>query len=73
LITAICSSKTHKNQINLFGKALKSNSWRVLGFIDASLLELDAETWMVKLTKEEINFCYAEWDGGRKYSFNFLV
>jgi hypothetical protein len=33
-----------------------------LGFVGASLLDLDAEIWTVELTKEQINAYYAEWE-----------
>jgi hypothetical protein len=62
LITALCSSKTRKTQLDLFNKELKSNSWRVLGFVGASLLDIEVELWTIELTKEQINACYAEWE-----------
>jgi len=62
LITALCSSKTRKIQLDLFNTELEANSWRVLGFIGASLLDVDVEIWMMELTKEQINACYAEWE-----------
>lgn len=43
LITAICSSKTRKIQVDLFNNELKANPWRVLGFVGASLLGLDGD------------------------------
>ena len=61
-LTALCSSKTRKIQLDLFNTELKANSWRVLGFIGASLLCFDVEVWTVELTKEQINACYAEWE-----------
>ena len=64
---AFCSSKTRKIQLNLLNEVLKSNVWRVLGFIGASLLGFDAETWTVELTKEQINACYAEWEKYKQY------
>ena len=67
LIRLSCSSKTHKIQVDLFNTELKANSWRKLGFIDASLLDLDVEIWMLELTKEQINACYTEWE---KYKQN---
>jgi hypothetical protein len=67
LIRLSCSSKTHKIQIDLFNKELDTNTWRVLGFICASLLDLDVEIWTVELTKEQINACYAEWEKYKQY------
>ena len=67
LITALCSSKTRKIQVDLFNTELKSNSWRVLGFVGASLLDLDVEIWTVELTKEQINACRAEWEKYKQY------
>jgi hypothetical protein len=62
LIRLSCSSKTRKIQVDLFNTELKANSWKVLGFVDASLLGFNAEIWTVVLTKEQINTCYAEWE-----------
>jgi hypothetical protein len=62
LIRLSCSSKTQKIQVDLFNTELKANSWRKLGFIGASLLDLDVEIWTVELTKEQIDICYAEWE-----------
>jgi hypothetical protein len=67
LIRLICSSKTHKVQLNLFSSELKPNSWRVLGFINISIIDVDAETWTVELTTEQINACYAEWERVKYY------
>lgn len=67
LITALCSSKTRKTQLNLLNEELKSNVWRVLGFIGAALLGVDVELWTVKLTKDQINACYADWDKYKQY------
>jgi hypothetical protein len=67
LITALCTSKTRKVQVNLFNTELKANSWRVLGFVGASLLDIDEEIWTMELSKEQINACYAEWETYRQY------
>ena len=67
MITALCSSKTRKIQLDLFNTELKANSWRVLGFIGASFLDVDVEVWTVELTKEQINACYAEWERYKQY------
>ena len=67
LILHLCSSKTRKIQLTLQNEELKSNSWRVLGFVGASLLNLDAEIWTVLLTKEQINDCFAEWKKYKQY------
>jgi hypothetical protein len=67
LIQAICSSKTRKIQFDLFDNELKANSWKVLGFIGASLLDVDVEIWTVALTKEQINACYVEWEKYKQY------
>ena len=67
LIRLSCSSKTRKIQVDLFKNELKANSWRLLGFVDASLLDLDVEIWTVELTKEQIDDCYAEWEKYKQY------
>jgi len=67
LISSLCSSKTRKIQVDLFNSELVSNSWRVLGFVDASLLELDVEVWTVKLSKKQIEACYVEWEKYKQY------
>jgi hypothetical protein len=67
LIRLSCSSKTGKIQVDLFNTELKVNSWRLLGFVGASLLDLDVEIWTVELTKEQINACYAEWEKYKQY------
>jgi len=66
-IGLLCSSKTRKIQVSLFGTELKSNPWMVLGFVGASLLGVDVEVWTVELTKEQINACCAEWEKYRQY------
>jgi len=68
LIRLTCSSKTCKIQVDLFNTELESNPWKVLGFFGASLLDLDVEIWTVKLTKEQINACYAEWERYKQHN-----
>jgi hypothetical protein len=67
LISALCSSKTRKVQVDLFNKELGDNAWKVLGFISSSLLDLDVEVWTVELTREQIDLCYAEWEKAKHY------
>ena len=67
LITTLCSSKTHKMQLNLLNEELKPNFWRLLCFIGVSFLDFDVEIWTVKLTREQISLYYAEWENA-KYS-----
>jgi hypothetical protein len=67
LIRLSCSSKTRRIQVDLFNTELRANSWRVLGFIGASLLGVDVEIWTVELTKDQINACYAEWEKYKEY------
>jgi len=62
LINQLCTSKTRKIQLNLLNEELESNSWTVLGFIEASLLDFDAEIWSLKLTTEQIQEIFNEWD-----------
>jgi hypothetical protein len=62
LITSLCSSKTHKTQVNLFGSELKSNPWKVLGFIGASLLDFDVEIWTFRITSEDMQKVFSEWE-----------
>jgi len=67
LITSLCSSKTREIQLNLLNEELMSNSWKVLGFIGATLLDPDLDVWTVRLTTEQINACYAEWNKYRQH------
>ena len=67
LIGYLCTSKTRKIQLDLFSTELKANSWRVLGFIGACFLNLDVEIWTVKLTGDQINACFAEWEKYKQY------
>jgi hypothetical protein len=62
LITSLCSSKTRKTQVNLFGSELKSNPWKVLGFIGASLLDFDVEIWTFRITSEDMQKVFSEWE-----------
>jgi len=67
LIRLSCSSKTLKIQVDLFNTELKANSWWVLGFVGASLLDLDAGIWTVELTSGKIDSCSAEWEIVKHY------
>ena len=67
LIGYLCISKTRKIQVDIFNTELEANSWRVLGFIGASLLDLNVEIWALELTKEQINACYSEWEKYKQY------
>lgn len=66
LISSLCSSKTRKTQVDLFGTELRSNKWIVLGFISASYLEsIDVghlEKWTIRLTPEQMDNIYGEWN-----------
>lgn len=72
LIRLSCSSKTRKIQVDLLSYELKANSWKVLGFVSVSLLDLNVEIWTIKLTKEQINACYAEWERYKQYDEEFF-
>jgi len=61
LIGHLCTSKTRRIQLNLLNEVLKSNPWKVLGFISASLLDFDVEVWMFKLTMEQVQRIFKEW------------
>jgi hypothetical protein len=67
LITTLCSSKTRKIQLNLLNEELKPNSWKVLGFIGASLLDFDVEVWTFKLTAEQMLRVFSEWENVNHY------
>jgi hypothetical protein len=60
LITTLCTSKTRKIQLNLLNEELKSNPWKVLGFIGAFLLDFDADIWTYKLTAEQMQKVFNE-------------
>jgi hypothetical protein len=66
-ITTLCSSKTRKIQLNLLNEALKSNPWKVLGFIGASLLDFDVEIWTFKLATEQMQRVFEEWEKANHY------
>ena len=46
---------------------LRASPWKVLGFVGASLLEVEVDEWTVELTREQINACYAEWERCKQY------
>ena len=62
LISAICSSKTKKIQLNLMGERLQPNVWRVLGFVSVEIIDADPGQWAVLLTDQQISDCYTEWE-----------
>jgi hypothetical protein len=62
LIRLSCSSKTNKIQVDLFENELRANSWRVLGFVGASILDLEGDVWTIEFKREQINACFAEWE-----------
>jgi hypothetical protein len=61
---SICSSKTRKVQIDLSGKELEGNRWKMLGFVDACFLASmgigDFEKWAVKFLPEQMDEIYAK-------------
>jgi hypothetical protein len=67
LIRYLCTSKTRKIQLNLLDDELKSNPWRVLGFVSAALLDIDVEVWTFKLTTEQVEKIQNDWDKVRYY------
>lgn len=67
LISTICISKTRKIQITLTGVELASNTWRVLGFVDAEIIGVDPDKWSILLSKDQISSCYAEWELVKQY------
>lgn len=67
LISTLCSSKTRRIQLDLYTEEVKSNTWRVLGFIGASFLDIDVEIRVIKLTKEQINICFDKWEKCKLY------
>jgi hypothetical protein len=62
LIRLSCSSKTRKIQVDLFNTELKSNPWKVLGFIGASLLGFDVEIWTFRITQDDMQKVFSEWE-----------
>jgi hypothetical protein len=67
LIATLCSSKTRKVQLNLLNEKLKANPWKVLGFIGASLLDFNVEIWTFKLTVEQMQRVFNEWEKANHY------
>ena len=67
LITTLCSSKTRTIQLDLLNEELKSNPWKVLGFIGASLLDFDVEIWTFKLTTIQMQRVFNEWEKATHY------
>jgi hypothetical protein len=53
--------------MNLLQEALQSNPWKVLGFIGASLLDFDVEIWTFKLTAEQMQGVFNEWEKTNHY------
>ena len=62
LIATLCSSKTRKIQLNLLNEQLRPNSWKVLGFISASLLSFNVALWTFRLTTEQMNIVFSDWE-----------
>jgi len=67
LIGYLCTSKTRKIQLNLLNEELKSNPWKVIGFIGAALLDFDVEVWTFKLTEAQMQRIFNEWDKFNNY------
>jgi hypothetical protein len=67
LIGYLCTSKTRKIQLNLLNEKLSPNPWKVLGFIGASLLDFDVEIWTFKLTAEQMQRVFSEWEKANHY------
>ena len=62
LINSLCISKRTLAQVNLFGEILKSNSWRVLGFVSRLTLGEIGNEWTIPLNQEQIDACFLEWN-----------
>ena len=62
LIGYLCTSKTRKIQLNLLNEELVPSKWKVLGFIGSSLLNLNVEIWTFKLTINQIQKVFNEWE-----------
>jgi len=66
LIRSLCSSKTRKVQVNIFGNELEANKWNVLGFVNVFLLEsirvgfIPAST--IRLKQEEMEEIFVRWE-----------
>jgi hypothetical protein len=58
----LCISKTRKIQLTLLNEALETNPWKVLGFIGAFLLDFDVEVWTFKLTPDQTQTVFNEWE-----------
>jgi hypothetical protein len=67
LIGYLCTSKTHFAQLNLYNEERKPNAWKVLGFIGASLLDLNVEIWTFKLTSEQVQRVFNDWEKANQY------
>jgi len=67
MISTLCTSKTRKIQLNLRNEEFSSNPWKALGFIGASLLDFDVEIWSLKLTTEQIQKIFNEWEKINNY------
>jgi hypothetical protein len=66
-INTLCSSKTRKIQLNLLNELLTPNPWRVLGFISAEFLDFDVEVWSFRLTGEQMDRVFKEWEKVNNY------
>jgi hypothetical protein len=57
--------------LDLSGKRLEANEWKILGFVDASFLELIGinyvEKWATRFLPEQMDEIYAEWDIAKYY------
>jgi hypothetical protein len=67
LIGYLCTSKTRKIKLNLLNEELKANPWSVLGLIGAYVLDLDVEVWTFKLTEEQMQRVFEEWEKANHY------
>jgi hypothetical protein len=67
LIASLCSSKTRKIQLNLLNEQLRSNPWKVLGFIGAFLLGFNVEVWTFRLTTEQMERVFNEWEKTQQF------
>jgi len=70
LIQTLCSSQTRKVQIDLFGNELRSNQWRVLGFIDLVLLQsigVKARAWTIRLSNKAMDSIFREWEKKKQW------
>jgi hypothetical protein len=67
LINHLCTTKTRKIQLNLLNELLTPNPWRVLGFISAEFLDFDVEVWSFRLTGEQMDRVFKEWEKVNNY------